>query len=301
MLRARYLLLGAAAAGALAAAGCADAPARGAAAAVPALRVNGSTTVQPAVAAVADLLRAQDGVAITVDVQGGSSGGLAALGDGRADVAMSSREVNATDRKRYPETRFHPVRIGVDAVALVVAKDVWEGGVRALSREQVQAVYEGRVANWRALGGPDRRIVFFSKEPGRGTWEVFAKWLYGDAEKAPLVTHPEVGANEEARTKVASTPGAIAQLSAAWADGETVFALGIVEDGKAVMPTPAAVAGGSYPLVRPLLLVTDGPPRGSAKQLVDLLLAPRGQALVAKHGYLTLDRLAGGEDAAPAP
>ena len=36
----------------------------------------------------------------------------------------------------------------------------------------------------------------------------------------PLVSLPEVGSNEEGRNKVASTPGSITQLSAAWADGE---------------------------------------------------------------------------------
>ncbi len=300
MLLARHLLLGAAAvlaAAALAAAGCG-----GPAGAERALRVNGSTTVQPVVSEAAELLAAERGRPVHVDVQGGSSGGIAALGEGRVDVAMSSRELNAGDAAKYPGVRFQPVRIGVDAVALVVARDVWEGGVRALSRAEVRAIYEARVVNWRELGGPDRRIVFFNKEPGRGTWEVFAKWLYGDPEEAPLVTHPEVGANEEARTKVASTAGAMSQLSAAWADGETVFALGITEEGRVARPTPAAIAAGSYPLTRPLYVISAGPPAGTAKELIDLLLAPRGQALVAKHGYLPLARTHAAPPAeAPAP
>jgi phosphate transport system substrate-binding protein len=278
------LLLGAtAAAAALVLTACG-----GPAAAERALRVNGSTTVQPVVAEAAELLTAAGGTAVHVDVQGGSAGGIAALGEGRGDVAMSSRELKAGDAERYPGARFHAVRIGVDAVALVVSRDVWEGGVRSLSRAEMRAIYEGRAGNWRAVGGPDRRIAFFNKEPGRGTWEVFAKWLYGDPEAAPLVTHPEVGANEEARTKVASTPGAMSQLSAAWADGETVFALGIEQEGGVVHPTPEAIAAGRYPLARPLLVITDGPPAGAAKRLIDLLLAPRGQALVARHGFLPL-------------
>ncbi len=260
-------------------------PPSGAAAAV---RANGSTTVNPVVSEAAEVLRNERGMTITVDTQGGSSGGIAALGEGRVEVAMSSRPLLDDDRRKYPGVDFQPIQIGTDAVALAVSRDVWEGGVRALSREQVQAIYEGRVRNWHELGGPDRRIVFFNKEPGRGTWEVFAHWLYGDAKKAPLVSHPEVGANEEARSKVAGSRGAISQLSSSWADGKTVFALGIRTAGGVIDPSPQTIASGAYPLSRPLFVITNGRPSGEVAQLIDLLLAPEGQALVRKHGYLAL-------------
>lgn len=253
-----------------------------------ALRVNGSTTVNPVVAEAAEILRAEAGMAIVVDTQGGSSGGIAALADGRAEVAMSSRPVSEDDRRKFPGVDFRSHPIGTDAVALVVSRDVWEGGVKALSREEMQGIYAGRIGNWRQLGGPDRRIAFFNKEPGRGTWEVFAHWLYGDPHQAPLVSFPEVGANEEARTKVASTRGALSPLSAAWADGERVFALGVRRGEEVVTATPEALAAGVYPISRPLLLVTDGEPRGAARRLLAFLRSPRGQELVRRHGYLTL-------------
>jgi len=260
------------------------------------LRINGSTTVNPVVSEAAELLRAEAGLEILVDTQGGSSGGLTALGEGRVEVAMSSRPVQDRDRERYPDVDFRPARIGVDAVALVVSRDVWTGGVRALGREQIRAIYEGRTLEWSRLGGPDRPVVFFDKEPGRGTWEVFADWLYGDAGRAPLISHPRVGSNEEARNKVGGSPGAISQLSAAWADGETVFALGIeTPGGRVVHPTPANLADGSYPLARPLLLVTDGEPGDAARRLLDLLLSPRGQRLVSDHGYVPLARVGAAE------
>lgn len=251
------------------------------------LRVSGSTTVNPVVVDAAAVLRRERSLEIVIDTLGGSSGGIAALGDGRAEVAMASRDLNDADRTRYPNVAFHGTVIGVDALGLVVSRDVWEGGVRSLSRDEVRALYEGRIANWRELGGPDRRVVFFNKEPGRGTWEVFAEWAYGDAAKAPLVSLPEVGANEEARNKVSTTRGAITQLSAAWADGESTFAVAIeTEGGDPVQPEAAAVTAGRYPLGRQLFLFTDGPPAGEAKVLIDFLLSPTGQELLGRHGYL---------------
>lgn len=273
-------------------AGCAPAPPASSDAGPAVLRVNGSTTVNPVVSRAAEVLRAEQDMEITVDTQGGSSGGISALGDGRVEVGMSSRPLEERDREKYPKTDFVPTRIAVDALALVVSKDVWEGGVPALTREEVRRIYEGDVESWNEVGGPDQSIVFFNKEPGRGTWEVFADWLYGDSDEAPFVSHPEVGSNEEGRTKVASTRGAISQLSVAWADGETVFALGIeLPDGRVAEPGPADLKAERYPLARSLFVITDGEPAGSARVLVDFLLGPRGQELVREAGYLPLDAL----------
>ncbi len=225
------------------------------------LRVTGSTTVNPVVAEAAEILRKEAGLTIRVDTTGGSSGGIHALGEGRADVAMSSRPLNEADQKKYPSIRFTPQRIGEDALAFIVSHDVWQGGVKTISREQMQGIYERKTTNWKSLGGPDRRIAFFNKEPGRGTWEVFAIWLYGKAENAPPVAHPEVGANEEARTKVAATRGAISQLSASWVDGKPstpspspVPTANPSRPPRSTSPTAATLSTvpfGSSPILRP--------------------------------------------------
>jgi phosphate transport system substrate-binding protein len=257
-----------------------------------ALKINGSTTVSLPVAEAAEILRAEQGMQIEVDTQGGSSGGISALGEGLVQIGMSSKPLSDADRAKYPKVRFKEIHIGEDAVALVVSRDVWEGGVRALSQEQIRDIYEGRITHWRQVGGPDRRIAFFDKEPGRGTWEVFVHWLYGDPRQAPQVSFLEVGGNEETRTKVASTRGALSQLSASWADGKRVFALGIRDrDGRVVEPTPQHIATHTYPMSRPLFLLTDGEPQGEAKIVVDFMLSERGQELMKKHGYLRLKDL----------
>jgi phosphate transport system substrate-binding protein len=257
------------------------------------LRINGSTTVNLPVAEAAEILRAEKKLQITVDTQGGSSGGISMLGDGQVEIGMTSKHVSDADRAKFPKVTFKESHIGEDAVALIVSKDVWDGGVKGLTKAQAKDLYEGKVTNWKQLGGPDRRVAFFNKEPGRGTWEVFTHWLYGDSKKAPPVNFPEVGGNEEARNKVASTRGAISQLSSSWADGKTVFALGLKPDNAEmpIQPVAANIANRSYPLSRPLFVLTNGEPTGDAKTFIDFLLSPRGQELVRKHGYLSLDQL----------
>lgn len=259
-------------------------------AAGPSLKVNGSTTVNVVAAEAAEILRAEKGMTITVDTQGGSSGGISGVGDGSIDVGMSSKPVSDDDRKKYPNVSFVETHIGEDAVALVVSKDVWDGGVKSLTKQQVKDLYESKATSWKQVGGADRRVVFFNKEPGRGTWEVFAHWLYGNPKAAPEVKHPEVGGNEETRNKVIGTKGAISQLSSSWAEGnDRIHALALkLDDGGVVEPTAANIATKKYPMARPLFFVTNGPPAGAAKAYIEFVLSPRGQELVKKHGYLRL-------------
>lgn len=256
------------------------------------LKINGSTTVNLPAAEAAEILRAEQKLDIQVDTQGGSSGGISMLGDGLVQIGMASKPVSDDDRAKYPAIKFNEIHIGEDAVALIVSKDVWDGGVHALTKQQIKDIYESKITNWKDVGGKAQRIAFFNKEPGRGTWEVFVHWLYGSPKAAPQVSFPEVGGNEETRNKVASTRGGLSQLSSSWADGQKVFALGIkLDDGTVVNPTNDNIASKKYPLSRPLFLLTNGDPSGTAKTYVDFLLSERGQELVKKHGYLRLKDL----------
>lgn len=256
------------------------------------LKVNGSTTVNLPVAEAAEILRAEQKMDIQMDTQGGSAGGISMLGEGLVQIGMASKHVSDEDRAKFPQCQFKEIHIGEDAVALIVSADVWEGGVKSITKDQIKAIYEGQIKNWKDLGGPDKRIAFFNKEPGRGTWEVFVHWLYGSPKQAPQVSFPEVGGNEETRNKVASTKGALSQLSSSWADGKRVFALSIkTESGEEIPPTNENIATKKYPLSRPLFLLTNGEPTGEAKTLVDFVLSERGQELIKKHGYLKLAEL----------
>jgi len=257
------------------------------------LKINGSTTVNLPVAEAAEILRAEKKMDIQVDTQGGSSGGISMLGDGQVEIGMISKQVSDDNRAKYPKCAFKEIQIGEDAVALIVSKDVWDNGVRALTKQQAKDIYEGKITNWKNVGGAkSQRIAFFNKEPGRGTWEVFAHWLYGNPKAAPQVSFPEVGGNEETRNKVSGTRGAMSQLSSSWADGKKVFALSLLgDDATPIEPTEANIATHKYPMSRPLFVLTNGEPKGDAKMMVDFLLSDRGQELVKKHGYLPLKAL----------
>jgi phosphate transport system substrate-binding protein len=251
------------------------------------LRVNGSTTVNPVAADAAEVLRKQ-GLKITVDASGGSAGGIADLAAGRAEIAMSSKPIADQDRSAAPGVDFQSTQIGADAVGIIVGRDVYDGGVKNLTKAQVRALFEGSVKSWKELGGPDIEVFVYDKEPGRGTREVIDKYLYGN-DKAPPPPQSNnfaiVGGNEEGRAKVLSTPGGVTPLSTSFITGYPKLAA-VSIDG--VEPTPAHIVDKTYAMFRPLYLVTNGPPAGPAKTFVDYVVGDPGQELVRKHGYLNL-------------
>ncbi len=252
------------------------------------LRVSGSTTVNPVAVDAAEVLR-KDRMSITVDSQGGSAGGIAQLGQGQVDIAMSSKPIVDADRTMFPKADFVATEIGQDAVGVVIRRDVYDGGVKNLTKEQAKGIFEGRIANWKEIGGPDLKVFVYDKEPGRGTREQLDKYLYGSGGKAPPPPQTDnfaiVGGNEETRTKLLSTPGSVGPLSTSFITGHPKLAAVSLDD---VEPTVVNIKEGRYPMARPLFLITDGPPAGAAKRFIDYILSSPGQELVRKHGYLTL-------------
>ncbi|NUV98715.1 phosphate ABC transporter substrate-binding protein [Streptomyces sp. CAI 127] len=255
-----------------------------------AIQASGSTTVAPVASDAAEALKAK-GLNITVATQGGSAGGISQLGTGQINIALSSKPLSEEDRKTYPDTDFVTTQIGADAVGVIITKEVADGGVKGLTKAQVAGLFEGKITNWKEVGGPDLQVFVYDKEPGRGTREVLDKFIYGNGEPpAPpkSANYAIVGGNLETRNKLKSTRGSIAPLSTGFIDGHPEL-VSVPLEG--VAPTPANVASGKYPMTRPLYMITNGKPKDSVKQYIDYILSPEGQKLLPEHGYLTREQM----------
>jgi len=169
---------------------------------------------------------------------GGTQLGLAALKEGRADLAACSRALTPADGD------LEAAVLALDAIAVVVHPD---NPLKSIEPEVLRAVYEGEITDWSTLGSAAGAIVVVGRESASGTRMAF--------EAALGIVSPhhgqELGEDGIVRTAVAACPRAIGYLSAAKADASVrMLSIG------GVSVTAESVKSGAYPLVRPFLLVS---------------------------------------------
>jgi phosphate transport system substrate-binding protein len=237
--------------------------------------VSGSTTVQPLAEKLAEaFMTANTGV--RVDVQGGgSSVGVKAAGQGTSNIGMASREIKESEMIEFPN--LNVVVIARDGIAIVAHPDT---PISGLTVEQVRDIFSGKIANWKDLGGEDQNIIVVSREEGSGTRGAFEEMVMGE-DALIAATAILQASNGSIRTTVATTPNSIAYLSFGYLD-DTVKSISI----SGIAPTEPNAADGSYPIVRPLNMLTNGEPAGNVKAFLDFILSEAGQKLVVEDGYI---------------
>ena len=217
-----------------------------------------------------------------VQVTGGGTGvGIAALINGTTEIATASRQIKDAEAKKLKErSRTDPVELAVakDGVAFYVNSS---NPVNALTVEQLRGIYLGDITNWKEVGGPDTRIVLYSRENSSGTY-VFVKdhLLKGDDFAAAAQTLPGTAAVVNAVSK--ETHG-IGYGGNAYAKG--VKELKVKVGQEEIAPSAENVKSGKYPLSRDLYLYLRAQPQGDAKAFIDFALSAEGQQLVTKVGY----------------
>ncbi len=134
------------------------------------ISVTGSTTVLPIAQAAADAYMSKDSLA-DIQVSGGGSGvGVQAVGEGTADIGMSSRDVKAAEKEKYPNLVEQVVAI--DGIAVIVNPS---NQVASLTLDQVRGIYNGTYTNWNAVGGSAGEIVVIGRDSASGTREYFSE------------------------------------------------------------------------------------------------------------------------------
>ena len=152
--------------------------------------------------------------------------------------------------------------------------------VSDLTVEQVRDIFSGKITNWKDLGGEDQNIIVVSREEGSGTRGAFEELVMG---KDALITASAIlqPSNGSIRTTVSTTPYSIGYMSFGYLD-DTIKAISI----GGIAPTEPNAADGSYPIVRPLNMLTNGEPTGAVKAFLDFILSDAGQKLVVEDGYI---------------
>ncbi len=249
------------------------------------ITVSGSSTVLPVVALAAEKFTNNSGIKVVIN-GGGSGVGINQLGEGKIDMGMSSRDITGDEVNSYPDVNFITNSIAKDAVIPVVSTQIYEEGVQVLSLDQIGQIYKGEITNWNEIGGPDREILVVDKEASRGTRHVFMEAVFGNKNAKAPGADIVLGSNNEEQTAIAQSNAAIGMLSLPWLN-DKVRGLSIaIENGKTIKPIRENVVNGTFPVVRDLILVTNGEPAGKTKEFIDYILSEEGQSIVEEAGYV---------------
>lgn len=246
--------------------------------------VRGSTTLFPVVQFLAEAFMEEHPEAIVSASSGGSGVGIAALIDGVCDVASSSRELKPEEWRRAVEKGIYPFHwlVAFDGLAVIVHPS---NPLDRLTLDQVRDIFLGRITNWQELGGPDLPMVPVSRDTASGTYESFKELALGKADPAAprLLFVASSGAMVET---VRTTPGAIGYVGIGYLNPQ-VKALELSTDGvNFVRPSEEAVHNFSYPLARPLYLITNGFPKGLILKFILFAISAEGQSIVERAGFI---------------
>lgn len=223
------------------------------------LVLTGSSTVAPLAAEIGKRFEERN-PGVRVDVQsGGSSRGVADARSGLADIGMASRAANSDEA----DLKFFA--IARDGVGVIVHRN---NPVRSLTDEQIVAIYTEKTADWSAVGGKPGRITVVNKAEGRSTLELFLHYfkLKNSDVKAQVV----IGDNQQGIKTVAGNPGSIGYVSIGSAEYEAGHGAPVkLLPMGGVAASVENVRNGSFPLARPLNLITKAEPSGLAKRFID--------------------------------
>ncbi len=171
---------------------------------------------------------------------------------------------------------FNPV--AVDGLVIIVHPD---NPLTSLSRGAVQAVFNGRLTNWSALGGPDLPITLITRERGSGARTIFAQRIM--AEQRVSINAVLAAGDTAVQEEVAANPGAIGYTMMGSAEGVKVLRL---DDIPAMPNTTTAQA---YPLSVPLYFVSPAEPQGQLRAWLAWLQSEVGQVAISEKYGTVID------------
>jgi phosphate transport system substrate-binding protein len=217
------------------------------------------------------------GVAIKLE-GGGATRGIVDVSEGKADLGGTCRHALL----RQEERGIRLVPVGWDALVVLVHPS---NPVGNLTLEQLKDIYTGKIANWKQVGGKDRKILVVARA-GKisGVGRMFRALVFKNPEQEFTPDAKIVKESAGVEQTVENDPGAIAVSGVSSARKRAVRLVWV--NGKA--PVRENIADGSYLLYRPLYLVAK---TGASEEVMKFLAfaqSGEGQAVIAGEGTVNL-------------
>jgi phosphate transport system substrate-binding protein len=177
----------------------------------------------------------------------------------RVDLVFATRMPTAAEVKAASEAELgtitapqrHRVML-YDGLVFVVSPD---NPIAALSRQQIQAIYSGKITNWSSLGGVNAPISVYARTPGSDIADLFEASFFPEGSETARVSAKVIHTDREMADSVARDPLAIGFTG--FADIRNARPLMIRDTcGIRLSPTRFNLQAGDYPFSRRLFLFT---------------------------------------------
>jgi phosphate transport system substrate-binding protein len=242
--------------------------------------IKGSTTVLPiAQGTLEAFMKKHPDVQISLS-GGGSGEGIKALIDKTTDIATSSREIKKEEVELAKTKNINPVAnvVANDAIVPVVHP---KNKVKNLSIDQLSQIYQGKITNWKEVGGEDLKIVVISRDSSSGTFESWDHFVMKKAKVAPQAQM--LASNGAIVTAIAKNRYAIGYLGIGYVN-KSLKPLQV----NGITASIATALSKEYPMSRELYMYTDGDATGNVAKYIAFVKSAEGQKIVVKEGFVPL-------------
>lgn len=217
---------------------------------------------------------------------GGATKGIRSAHSGHADMGGNCRP-SLPGKFPNEEGNVFLTLVAWDALVPIVHKD---NPVNSISGADLKEVLRGEVTNWKAIGGPDKKIeVVARKGKISGVGYMTRKIIFGNPEVDYADDALLLKSSGPVENKIKTDLSAIGVTGMSSAkkridNNESLKVLAV--DGKEA--TGKNIATGAYPTFRPLFISTNGKPEGEVKAFLDWLLSDEGQAVIESAGTVSV-------------
>lgn len=267
------------------------------------IKIDGSSTVYPITAAVAEEFKADSGIDVSVGVSG-TGGGFKKFAAGETDISNASRSIKAAEAADAEKNgiSFIEIPVAYDGLTIVVNKaNTW---AKTMTVDQLRKIFlDDSVKTWKDVDPsfPATPIKIYSPGEASGTYDYFSEVVQGSKDKE--TGKHKYGEMRENMSRseddnilvngVKGDPGAIGYFGCAYyfENKDVINSVAIVNDkGNAVKPTAESIEDGSYePFSRPLFIYANANSlkKPEVKKFIDFYFS-EGPELAEEVGYVRL-------------
>ena len=266
---------------------------------IPAIEIDGSSTVYPITKEVVERFQVEQKEPVTIEIDfSGTGGGFDKFCRGETDISNASRpiqldEMEACDRA---EVRYIELPVAFDALTVVVnPQNNW---LASITLEELAKIWspaaERKITRWNQIRAsfPDQPLNLYGPGIDSGTFDYFTEAIVGEAG----ASRTDYTASEDDNILVQGIiqdPNALGYFGLAYYEqrAEEMKAVAIDSGIGPVLPSKSTVIGAIYqPLSRPLFIYVNAvsaQKNSALRRFIDFYLA-QAPEIVSEVGYIPL-------------